>query len=301
MNDYIIETHRLSKYFGSKCVLDNLDLQIAKGGTHAIVGLNGAGKSTLFHILLGLMHPDQGCSKVLGVDSQALTPMCRGQIAYVNDNHTLPPWMHVAALTDLQRSFYPQQWSDTAYQDVLTNFNVNQQQKVNQLSRGERAGLNLALAVGQQPQLLLLDEPTLGLDPVARQHALETILFTNAQDDMTVLYCSHQLEEVERIADTLIVLENGKINCATSADDVHTRVSSWIVQYSEHSQCEHDIPGLLQSRTLEGMWHYTVLDQQDGFADYLHAHQAVTVERIPISLNNAIVDYLSRPNKSIRL
>ncbi len=175
MHPYVIETDKLCLHYGKKTALDKLTLRIPRGGIHAFIGANGAGKSSLFRLLLGFEIPSSGSARILGQDSTALTPAVRARIGFVNEEHTLPPWMRVDEVTALQRSQYPQ-WSEERYQAVLRNFNVLPSQKVAQLSRGERAGVNLALALAQCPELLILDEPTLGLDVVAKRVFLGALM-----------------------------------------------------------------------------------------------------------------------------
>ena len=219
-NDPIIETRALSKRYGRKLALDRLDLAIPRGRVHAIVGANGAGKSTLFRILLGFMPPSAGEARILGKDSQQLTPQDRARIGFVNEEHTLPGWMRVSQVVAMQRHQYGR-WNQPAFDGVIGHYHVLPEQKVSQLSRGERAGFNLALALAQKPELLVLDEPTLGLDVVAKRAFLESLLYSNATDDCTVVYCSHQMEEIERVADNLIILERGELKHMSAPEDVH--------------------------------------------------------------------------------
>ena len=114
-DDYVIETEALSKRYGRKLALDHLDLEIPRGRIHAVVGANGAGKSTLFRILLGFLPPTAGSARILGRDSQRLTPEDRGRIGFVNEEHTLPTWMRVTAVTDMHRRQYPR-WNEDAFQ-----------------------------------------------------------------------------------------------------------------------------------------------------------------------------------------
>ncbi|HQY49095.1 MAG TPA: ATP-binding cassette domain-containing protein, partial [Thermomonas sp.] len=144
-SDFVIETRALSKRYGRKLALDRLDLAIPRGRIHAIVGANGAGKSTLFRILLGFMPPSAGQARILGKDSQTLTPQDRSRIGFVNEEHTLPNWMRVSQIVAMQHHQYPR-WNQQAFDGVIGHYNVLPEQKIGQLSRGERAGFNLALA-----------------------------------------------------------------------------------------------------------------------------------------------------------
>lgn len=293
MSDYVIETRALSKRYGNKLALDHLDLQVPRGHIHAIVGANGAGKSTLFRILLGFLPPTAGEARILDRDSQRLTPADRGRIGFVNEEHMLPGWITVAAVTAMYRRQYPR-WSEAAFAGVLGHYHVLPEQKVGQLSRGERAGFNLALVLAQSPELLILDEPTLGLDVVAKRAFLESLLYRNASDDCTVIYCSHQMDEIERVADNLIILERGQLKNMSAPDDFCARVTYWVADIPFKGPEPATVPGLLQLQRLDGLHHYLVLDQDAAFADFLRASGARSVQSMPVSLDRAINGFLAK-------
>ncbi|QIL21044.1 ATP-binding cassette domain-containing protein [Thermomonas sp. HDW16] len=292
-NDYVIETRALSKRYGRKLALDNLDLRIPRGRIHAIVGANGAGKSTLFRILMGFMPPTAGEARILGKDSQLLTPADRSRIGFVNEEHTLANWMRVSQVASMQQHQYPR-WNQQAYDSVIGHYHVLPEQKVGQLSRGERAGFNLALALAQGPELLVLDEPTLGLDVVAKRAFLESLLYSNAADDCTVIYCSHQMEEIERVADNLIILERGQLKHMSAPEDFTARVSHWVADVPFKGPELHTVPGLLEVQRLDGLHHYLVLDQDDGFEQFLRASGARNVQSMPVSLDRAVNAFLAK-------
>jgi len=291
--EYVIETEALSKRYGRKLALDHLDLRIPRGRIHAIVGANGAGKSTLFRILLGFLPQTAGQARILGRDSQRLTPQDRERIGFVNEEHTLPGWMKVSAVTNMHRRQYPR-WSETAFRSVLDHYHVLPEQKVGQLSRGERAGFNLALALAQGPELLVLDEPTLGLDVVAKRAFLESLMYSNAADECTVIYCSHQMEEIERVADNLIILERGQLKNMSAPEDFCARVTHWIADIPFKGPAPADVPGLLQMQRLDGLHHYLVLDQEDDFAEFLRANGAKSVQSMQVSLDRAVNAFLTK-------
>ncbi len=292
-SEYVIETSALSKRYGRKLALDHLDLRIPRGRIHAIVGANGAGKSTLFRVLLGFLPPTAGQARILGRDSQRLRPEDRARIGFVNEEHTLPGWMKVAAVTAMQRRQYAR-WNPHAYEEVLGHYNVLPDQKIAQLSRGERAGLNLALALAQGPELLVLDEPTLGLDVVARRAFLESLMYSNAAEQCTVIYCSHQMEEIERIADNLIILEHGQLKNMSAPEDFCARVTHWVADIPFKGPDPAVVPGLLQRQRLDGLHHYLVLDQDEAFADFLRASGARSIQSMPVSLDRAVNGFLTK-------
>jgi ABC-2 type transport system ATP-binding protein len=293
MSDYVIETRELSKRYGRKLALDHLDLQVPRGRIHAIVGANGAGKSTLFRILLGFLAPTAGEARILGKDSQQLDTDDRGRIGFVNEEHTLPGWMRVSAVTAMQRRQYSR-WNQAAFDEVLGHYHVLPEQKVSQLSCGERAGFNLALALAQRPELLVLDEPTLGLDVVAKRAFLESLMHSNVADDCTVIYCSHQMEEIERVADNLIILERGALVNMSPPEDFVERVRYWVADIPFKGPDLRSIPGLLEVQKIDGLHHYVVLDQDEGFAEFLKASGARSVQSMPVSLDRAVNSFLAK-------
>jgi ABC-2 type transport system ATP-binding protein len=292
-SDYVIETASLSKRYGRKLALDHLDLCIPRGRIHAIVGANGAGKSTLFRILLGFLPPTSGAARILGRDSQRLTPDDRARIGFVNEEHTLPAWMRVEAVVAMQRRQYAA-WNQRVFDGVIGHYHVLPEQKVAELSRGERAGLNLALALAQAPELLVLDEPTLGLDVVAKRAFLESLLYGNATDDCTVVYCSHQMEEIERVADNLVILERGQLKNMSAPEDFCARVSHWVADIPFMGPEPATVPGLLQVQRIDGLHHYLVLDQDEGFAEFLRAAGARSMQCMPVSLDRAVNGFLAK-------
>jgi ABC-2 type transport system ATP-binding protein len=291
--DFVVETRNLCKRYGGKLAIDHLDLAIGRGSIHAIVGANGAGKSTLFRILLGFLPATSGDAWILGRDSRQLRPEDRQRIGFVNEEHTLPGWMTVAAVTAMQRRQYST-WSQPAFDEVIGHYHVHPTQKVAQLSRGERAGFNLALSLAQRPELLVLDEPTLGLDVVAKRAFLETLLHSNAAEGCTVIYCSHQMEEIERVADNLVIMERGALRSISAPDDFRARVSQWVADIPFRGPDRTVIPGLLDEQRIDGVYHYLVLDQGEGFADFLRACGARDIHHMPVSLDRAVNGFLSQ-------
>jgi ABC-2 type transport system ATP-binding protein len=292
-NDYAIETTALCRRFGRKLALDHLHLGIQRGRVHALVGANGAGKSTLFRILLGFLAPTAGHASILGRDSQRLTPADRARIGFVNEEHTLPGWLTVEALSSMHRRQYPR-WNQRTFDDVMGSYRTLPGQKVAQLSRGERAGLNLALALAQTPELLLLDEPTLGLDVVAKRAFLEAILYSGATEGCTIIYCSHQMEEIERVADNLLILEGGQLKHMSPPDEFRARITHWIADIPFQGPAPHAVPGLLEAQRLDGLQHYVVLDQGDDFAEFLRAAGARSLTSMPVNLDRAINSFLAK-------
>ena len=291
MTETVIETENLCKQFGRKAALWDVTLKVPRGGVHALIGSNGAGKSTLFRVLLGLTRPTSGQSRVLGVPSEELEPELRGRIGLVTEGHYLPEWMRVDRLVAMQRTQY-RQWDEAAFRQVVEHFNVHTDQRVKQLSRGERAGVSLAMALAQRPELLILDEPTLGLDVVAKQIFLDSLLFVVEHDDCTLIYCSHQMDEVERVAETLTLMEKGRVMLEMPVDEVGQRISGWLVGLRPGLSLK-GIPGLLSSRHLEDLTELVVLDADERLQEALQTLGAASTTQIPLSFERAINACLS--------
>jgi ABC-2 type transport system ATP-binding protein len=293
-SDLAVETRGLTRLHGRKRAIDGLDMALPRGGIHAVVGSNGAGKSTLFRLLLGFHKADAGDCLVLGRPSEALTPADRGRIGFVNEEHTLPGWARVDTVLAVQRGLYADRWNARAFDAVIGSFDLSGRQRVGSLSRGERAGLSLALALGQAPELLILDEPALGLDIVARRRLLAALIAAVDGEARTILYCSHQIDEVERLADTLLILERGRLASFSAPDAFCDRIGHWVADLPFKGPAESEVPGLLQHRVIDGVHHYTVIDQGDAFADFLRAHGARRPQVMPVPLERAVDAFLTR-------
>ena len=291
MADLVISTQGLVKSFGDKKALSGLSVQIERGGIHALIGSNGAGKSTLFKVILGFMTPDSGQSVILGESSSDLKPETRGRIGYVNEEHTLPGWLKTKELLKMQKHFYPL-WNEDVYREVISAYDVGSDQKVGSLSRGERAGFNLAMALAQTPELLILDEPTLGLDVVAKQEFLDAILFC-IELDTTVIYCSHQMDEVERLADDLIIVESGRITVRSSPEEFGSRISGWIVDREYKDLVEGKLENILYCRELEDKAQFFVLDAPAEFEKKLRLLGISGAVSLELGLASAVRAYLT--------
>jgi ABC-2 type transport system ATP-binding protein len=293
MSDYAIDTEDLCLTYKRKPALDHFTLRLPRGGIHAFVGANGAGKSSLFRVLLGFEPAATGSARILGHDCRRLTPQLRERIGFVNEEHTLPAWMRVRDLTAMQRRQYSR-WNDTRYDDVLGHFNVEPGQRIGELSRGERAGLNLAMALAQGPELLILDEPTLGLDVVAKRAFLDALLQGSLDDaGATVVYCSHQMDEIERVADNLVILERGRMRYMSGPDDFCDRIRLWVAAFPAKVAEVRQLPGVLQVQVIDHLTHIVVFDQDDSFGARLKLLGAQSVQSMPLGLDRAVNAFLA--------
>jgi ABC-2 type transport system ATP-binding protein len=215
--------HHVSKKFGRTVALDGVSLEVPSGVVCAMLGANGAGKTTAIRILLGLESPDAGEATVLGMKSRTHSLEIRQRVGYVAEKPPLYDWMTVEEIGWFAAGFYV-----TGYQAVyaahVQRFGLDPSQKIKHLSKGMRAKVALALSLSHEPDLLILDEPTSGLDPLVRREFLESMVDVAAQG-RTVLLCSHQVAEVERVADLVAILLNGKLVAFERLEDLkrHTQ------------------------------------------------------------------------------
>jgi ABC-2 type transport system ATP-binding protein len=209
-NGFVIETHGLTKRYGKKPAVDGVDLAVPRGCVFGFAGRNGAGKTTTIRMLLGLLRPTAGSATVLGFDPKKKDVEVRRRIGYVPESHHIYPWMEVREVMKFCAPFYPT-WNWGHCQELLESFDLDENQKIKELSRGMVAKVALTLALAHEPALLVLDEPTSGLDAVVRREFLESIVRLIAEEGKTVFMSSHNLADVERVADRIALLDNGKL------------------------------------------------------------------------------------------
>lgn len=223
MNSNPIKIENLVKFYDGRCVLDGIDLNIPQGCIYGLLGRNGAGKTTIIRILLGLDSPTRGTTSLLGSDSANLKPTLRGRIGYVAEAHNLIQNYRVGRLIEICKNL-ALHWNDNFFNHLMETFRLPTQRKIKDLSMGMRAQLNLSLAMAIEPELLILDDPTLGLDTVARRQFLELAVDLLQKDGRTILFSSHILSDVERIADRIGVLAAGKLVVDCHLEDLKKRV-----------------------------------------------------------------------------
>src|SRR3989454_6023552 len=215
----VIAITGLSRHFAAKKVLDEVSLYVPRGCVFGLVGENGAGKTTLIKHILGLLKAQSGLVRVFGLDPVTDPVGVLGRVGYLSEQRDLPLWMRVDELLRYTQAFYPK-W-DVAYAEQLRRqFGLDPASKIKSLSRGECAKAGLRLALAHRPELLLLDEPSSGLDPVVRRDILEAIIRTVADEGRTVLFSSHLLDEIERVSDHVVMMAHGRIAFSGSLDQI---------------------------------------------------------------------------------
>jgi ABC-2 type transport system ATP-binding protein len=241
---HAVEITGLSRRYGSKLALNQLSLQVRPGRVFGLVGANGAGKTTLIKHLLGRLKAESGSVRVFGFDPVADPVAVLSRVGYLSENRDLPGWMRVDELLRYTEAFYPK-WDPAYAEELRRQFGLDPRAKIKTLSRGENAKAGLLIALAYRPELLLLDEPSSGLDPVVRRDILEAIIRTVADEGRTVFFSSHLLEEVERVADDLAMMFNGQVVLAGAVDEVKESHHRLVFRFDAPQASAPKFPGVL--------------------------------------------------------
>jgi ABC-2 type transport system ATP-binding protein len=248
MNESIVSVQNLSRRFRHKIALADISCEIVRGRVLSLLGENGAGKTTLIKHLLGLYAAQSGTVRVFGHDPVREPAATLSHLGYLSEDRDLPGWMRVEELLDYTRAFYPR-WDARYAAELLREFDLPPRQKVRRLSRGMLARVGLLVAVAHRPDLLILDEPSSGLDPGARHDILTAIVRTIADEGRTVLFSSHLLHEVQRVADDVALLHQGRLVLHEPMEDLLSRYRLVTVRFPE---CRADPPLLTGLLWLSG-------------------------------------------------
>jgi ABC-2 type transport system ATP-binding protein len=210
MNDWPIELHGIGKSYSAKRVLTGLDLSVPRGSVLGLLGTNGAGKTTLIKCALGLIRPQSGTARLLGEDSWTLSAAAKARIGYVPQVINLYPWMKVRHLIDYTAAFYPN-WNHYLVARLTDQWAIPREDRIGPLSVGQLQKVAILLALGHEPELLILDEPAASLDPLARRQFLQMIIELAEPGKRTVLFSTHITSDLERVADRVAILSSGRI------------------------------------------------------------------------------------------
>jgi ABC-2 type transport system ATP-binding protein len=211
-------------------VLDGVTFDLKAGEVVGLLGKNGAGKTTLIRIAIGLIAAQSGTVRVLGLDPRENPLEVKRQIGTVSEDQILPPFMRVEAVLDLHRSLFPT-WDRDLERELCQSFEIPLRTKIKKLSKGQARRVALLCAVAHRPKLLLLDEPAGGLDPAARREFLETSIRLLNESGSTILFSSHYMADVERLAGRIVLIHDGKVRIDSTLDDLHEEYALALVPH----------------------------------------------------------------------
>ncbi len=222
-----VQIRDVTRRVGSKLALDHLSLDVPAGTVLGLVGENGAGKTTLIRHVLGLLKAESGSVSVFGMNPVAEPVKVLSRVGYLSEEPDLPKWMRVDQLIRYVAAFYPT-WDHAYARQLQHDFQLDLSAKVKNLSKGQRARAGLLCALAYRPDLLVLDEPSSGLDPIVRRDILSAIIRTIAEEGRTVLFSSHLLAEVERVSDRIAMIKSGRVLFCDTVEkvrDSHSRLT----------------------------------------------------------------------------
>ncbi len=296
----VIKTHRLTKHYGDKRVVDCLNLNVKQGQVYGFLGRNGAGKSTTIKMLMGMVQPDYGEVELLGEKISELNPKTRERIAYIAEGHPLYNWMSIGEAVKFTRKFYTQ-WNGTLVEQILDHFELSLKQKLRRLSNGQRAQVSLALAVAPEPELLILDDPTLGLDTVVRRDFLESLIQIIQRKGRTILFSSHVLGDVERVADRIGIMVGGVLRVDCPTDYFRESVKKLVLDFNGPAPEQFECPGLVNYWNLGSQLEIVLVGYEDPQRAAVESLEPRSVQVIDLNLEEAFVEYTRGRKRSLPL
>ena len=294
MIETVLQTEGLTKYYSRTVAVDHMDLRIPRGCICGFVGRNGSGKTTAIKcmLMLGLLHPTAGSSMLLGCDSQELTSHIRQRIGHVTEGHRLIRWMSIGSLEKFQRAFFPGQWDEKFFAEMIDYFGLSRKQKMKQLSNGQRAQVSLALALAPHPELLIMEHPTLGLDAAIRRQFLEGMIQLIMREGRTILFSSHILADVERVADRIVVIDKAVIRADCSLDEFRKSVKKVQVTFAESVPADIDIEGLLHCRRDDETLELVLVGTEDEkISNWAESAGAADWQIVKMNLEDQFIEY----------
>jgi len=294
MNENVIQVENLVKYYDGRCVLDGINFVVPRGCIYGLLGRNGAGKTTIIRILLGLEPPTRGRTTLLDAESTSLPAKIRGRIGCVAEGHNLIQSYKASRLIKLCKDL-SLQWNDELFNHLIETFRLPADRRVRELSIGMRAQLNLSLAMAIDPELLILDDPTLGLDTVARRQFIELAIDIIQQQGRTILFCSHILSDVERIADRIGILAAGKLVVDCPLEQLKERVKKLRVIFPEAAPANLYLTEIINQQIEGREMIITVANWNRQKQAILDTFKPSSCTEIPMSLEDIFIE-CTKPN-----
>jgi ABC-2 type transport system ATP-binding protein len=287
-----IETIDLRKSYGDADALRGVTLRVPAGSIFGFLGRNGAGKTTTLKILLGMVRPTAGQARVFGLDATAepSSVEIRRRAAFVSEEKDLYDYMTVEEIIRFTARFFPR-WRRELEDRYLRAFALPLDRKVKALSRGTRTKLALLLALCRGPELLVLDEPTSGLDPAATEDVLQALVSHVAGEGMTIFFSSHQIAEVEQVADHVAIVDRGRVEMAGALDEMrerHRRVQ--LVFSGDAPYCAFQSPGVAHIRRQGRVINVWATAGADSLVDEARALGPVSIDVIPVTLKDIFLE-----------
>jgi ABC-type multidrug transport system ATPase subunit len=292
MTDLVIETSNLRKQYDEIVALRGLTLQVPKGSIFGFLGRNGAGKTTTIKVLLGMAKPSSGVARAFGaaLDTPEASLALRRRTGFVSEEKELYDYMTIDEIVRFTASFYPR-WRRDLEERYLQKFDLPRARRIKGLSRGMRAKVAFLLALARGAELLILDEPTSGLDPAATEEVLQALVSHVAQEELTVFFSSHQIAEVEQVADRVAIIDRGAEVVSGAIDDLRERYCRIQLVFAGDAPAHtFRAPGIVRARRQGRV--LTVLSSAgpDGVVDEARALNPSAVTTSPVTLKDIFLE-----------
>lgn len=286
----IIKINNLTRQFGEQTALENVSIEVQAGQVFGIVGENGAGKTTLIKHMLGQYVAQQGTVEMFGENPVDRPKEVLSRIGYLSEEPDMPAWMTVKELITYTSAFYPA-WDDEYTNELVKRFALDVNKRVRDLSKGQKARVGLVLAQAYKPDLLLLDEPSSGLDPNVRRDILSAVIKTVSDEGRTVVFSSHLLEEVERVCDHIMMIDKGSVLLFDSMEQIlsnHHRiiVSDEVINLLPQW---NEFKGIINSAKLGNEWQVDFFGDVKELKNWFESKNITIISCRTMSLNDIFV------------
>ncbi len=297
MNPHAIEIRGLVKKY-PQFILGPLDLTVPRGAIYGLIGPNGAGKTTALDMIFGLGRNDAGTIRLLGLDHRRDEVALKRRAAYVSPDLNFQVWGKVGKAIRFVRGFYPG-WDDAYCAELMRAFHLSDRDKIATLSFGAKTKLSLLLALARRPEVLILDEPTTGLDAISKQEVFDELLKAVEDGERTVLISSHGLSDLERFADHIGMIKNGQLRLEGRTDEIVDRYR--LVEFFTGNGTTWHPPGPAGLTILKGnenRWH-ALLDQHSGAQEWLEQHGAQQIALTRLTLEDLFVALATENDEAV--
>ena len=292
VSTYAVSTQGLTKRYGDEVALNAVDLRVPEGSVFVLLGANGAGKSTALKLLLNLERADSGGAEVFGLDTRRHGPRVRAQVGYVPERHDAGyRWMTCDRVLKHVAAYYPA-WDQTYADRLIGALEIRRNRRIGGLSKGDTRRLQLLMALAHRPPLLVLDEPTDGLDPVVRKRVLTLLAEHLADSPTTVLITTHHIHEVENLADHVGILRGGRLVIQVPREEIQRTVRRYRLDLPDQWEAPRDlvIPAPRSGRVREVQW--TIVGDERAVTERLTTSGARVREVVSLPLEEAALAFL---------
>ena len=289
MEQAAIIIEHLTKRYGAREAVHDLSLTVPAGSIFGLLGQNGAGKSTTIRTLLNLLQPTSGRLEVLGLDCVTQSVAVRQRVGYVPEEPAYYSWMTVGEILAFNAAFY-ERWDRALASSLLSQLGLPRDRRLRELSRGMQAKVGLVMALAPRPDLLILDDPTSGLDPVVRREFLEAMIANVQAEGGTVFVSTHMLHEMERVADEVAILHEGRLRARASLEQLKSQTRKLRVVYPTAIPERFPLPGLVRVERNAHQALLTVSGFDPAMLPALRDGGAESVEVIDLSLEEIFVE-----------